>query len=589
MTRKTKTAMKQTRILMSIAALAIVGAMTGCSKINQEQQTVQDTAQKDNIVKVTSSVKLETPPGSRVTDENGARTFVEGEQIAIYYENTSNTLVRVFSNALAATDIADGGRSATFSATLTNPKPNGTLKYKYPVGYAQPNGQWHSNGDIHGGFLDKQWGTLSSIQPRLITEYSGHLTAQATLPASVKMQNLMALCKLTIKNESSEDITNTITALSINDGVYNYYVINDGNLIGSTIWVVMTPFTGRDITFHATDGTNYYSKTVTGKTLEAGHLYPISVKMAENIDINLDLLAGNYTVTDGTSLTGTLDEYRKVSIQDGATVTLNGVHINDNKKIGDSAGLTCLGDATIVLADGSTNTVKGFYSGHPGIYIEAGKTLTIQGTGTLTATSYGAHGSGIGAGNSSCGNIVINSGTIIAVGGNSAAGIGAGYASTCGDITINGGTITTSSGEAGIGSGATSTSSCGKITINGGIIHATGGQYAAGIGCGYQGDCGNILITGGEITATGGEHSVGIGSGAYGTSHCSSISIYNTVTRVTATKGYQADNSIGYGGPSGPDKGTCGPVTIGGVVYWNGSAYTNGGDTYLTSTSIVYP
>ena len=578
---------------MNIAALAIVGAMAGCSKINEEQPTVPE--QKDNIVNVTSSVKLEAPIGTRVTDENGARTFVEGERIAICYENTSNTLVRVFSDALTTADISDGGRSATFSATLTNPKPNGTLKYMYPIGYAQSNGQWSSFGDIHSGFLDKQWGTLSSIQPRLITEYSGNLTAQATLPASVKMQNLMALCKLTVKNESLEDITNTITALSINDGVYNYLIKNAGQLIGSTIWAVMTPFTGRNITFHATDGTKHYTKTVSSKSLEAGHLYPISVQMAETNTVDLSLITSDYTVKNGETLSGTIDDYHIISIADGASITLSGAHINDKGTNGTCAGLTCLGDATIVLADGATNTVKSFYSGAPGIFVADGKTLTIQGTGSLTARPNGNGSSaGIGSGfDTTCGNIVINSGNIIAMGGNNAAGIGSGSSGTCGDITINGGSITVTAGTAcaGIGSASHNTSSCGKITINGGIINATGGQYGAGIGCGYQGDCGDILISGGDITATGGEYGVGIGSGHYETSDCGSITIKNTVTRVIASKGSTTGvaNCIGLGGKNGYERGTCGPVTIGGVVYWNGSAYTNGGDTYLTSTSIVYP
>lgn len=53
------------------------------------------------------------------------------------------------------------------------------------------------------------------------------------------------------------------------------------------------------------------------------------------------------------------------------------------------AGLTCLGDATLILEDGTNNTVKGFHRWYPGIFVPEGKTLTIrggaQGTGTLTA------------------------------------------------------------------------------------------------------------------------------------------------------------------------------------------------------------
>ena len=57
------------------------------------------------------------------------------------------------------------------------------------------------------------------------------------------------------------------------------------------------------------------------------------------------------------------------------------------------------------------------------------------------------------------------------------------------------------------------------------------------------------------------------------------------MTQVTATKGGEdAPNSIGAG-----DGGSCGTVTIGGTEYWNGSAYQNGGATYLTTSPLVYP
>jgi len=72
----------------------------------------------------------------------------------------------------------------------------------------------------------------------------------------------------------------------------------------------------------------------------------------------------------------------KISIAAGATVTLSGVTINGTNSVSCWwAGLNCLGDATIILADGTTNSVKGFYENYPGIHVPSGKTLTIQGTG----------------------------------------------------------------------------------------------------------------------------------------------------------------------------------------------------------------
>ena len=219
--------------------------------------------------------------------------------------------------------------------------------------------------------------------------------------------------------------------------------------------------------------------------------------------ITLDTVQHHFVAQDCDTLTGTLAANVKISIANGATVTLDGVTINGtNNGSYKWAGITCEGNATLVLKDGTTDTVKGFYENYPGIHVPENRTLTIQGgasgTGKLIASSNG-NGAGIGGGwMISCGNIRIEDGIIEATGGFDAAGIGSVFYASCGDITITGGTI-----------------------------EATGGDYAAGIGSGYKASCGDITITGG-------------------------------VTRVTATKGVDAPNSIGAG-----QNGTCGTVTIG--------------------------
>jgi len=272
-------------------------------------------------------------------------------------------------------------------------------------------------------------------------------------------------------------------------------------------------------------------------------------------------------VQDGVTLTGTLSANVNISIANGAVVRLKGVTINgtdDNSC--QWAGLTCEGDATIVLADGSTNSVMGFSDGNPGISVPSGKTLTIKGesagTGKLNASSQG-HGAGIGGGCGQmrdCGNIEIQGGVINATGGGEGAGIGSGGDNTyCGTITISGGTVTATGGNsgAGIGSGGEK-STCGNIAILGGIIKATGGAYAAGIGSGNHSSCDNITISGGAVEATGGQHAAGIGGGQLST--CGNITISKSTVSVKATKGSDAPYSIGAG-----LSGTCGTVTVCGV------------------------
>ena len=235
--------------------------------------------------------------------------------------------------------------------------------------------------------------------------------------------------------------------------------------------------------------------------------------------VNLGTLKRDYTAQNGDVITGTLSSNVKISIADGAKVTLRDAHIHGtNRNRQKWAGITCEGDAIISLK--GNNDLIGFDGAYPSIQFPEGKTLIICDDGSLTSNS-------IGGFEDNCGNIIIEGGTITAK-GSGGAGIGGGYGAKCGNITIKGGTVT-----------------------------ATGGDGAAGIGTGDDGSCGNITITGGIVTATGGIMAAGIGSGWGGS--CGSITITDGVTKVTATKGSSATYSIGPG-----DDGECGTVTIGG-------------------------
>ena len=246
--------------------------------------------------------------------------------------------------------------------------------------------------------------------------------------------------------------------------------------------------------------------------------------------LDLSTVTSNTTIPNGTTVTGTLGSNVKLSIAQNATVTLSGATING---VNDSnykwAGLTCQGDATIVLE--GVNSVRGFYLFWPGIHVPAGKTLVIRGSGSLTASSTGqAPGIGANRGGSG-GNVVIEGGTIVATGGEYAAGIGGSYLGSCGNITIEGGSVT-----------------------------ATGGVLAAGIGGGNRSSCSNIVIRGGTVVATGGRDSAGVGSG-YDGSSCGTVDIVQGVKAVTAVGGSGASQGIGAGTSS-----TCGTVTVDGTI-----------------------
>ena len=325
----------------------------------------------------------------------------------------------------------------------------------------------------------------------------------------------------------------TITSLATNTGVDVAFKDNTNFTISGNVTTNVSGTATFAIGVYGDTDLNEFSLTVGGKSitlvssskvLAAGKIYNIN----RDVATDLSTINANYTAQNGETLTGTLASNVKISIANGATVTLNNVTIDgEYDELYKYAGITCVGDATIILS--GTNTVKGFYSEYPGIYVPEGKKLTIKGSGSLTASSNG-YGAGIGGcWGISCGNIEIPDGVITATGGYGCAGIGSGNGSACGTITISGGTVTATGGNsgAGIGSG-NAIATCGTITISGGTVEATGGKYGAGIGSGFESACGTINIA-------------------------------STVIKVTATKGTDAPYSIGKGGGL---SSSCGTVTI---------------------------
>ena len=111
----------------------------------------------------------------------------------------------------------------------------------------------------------------------------------------------------------------------------------------------------------------------------------------------------------------------------------------------------------------------------PGIFVPAGKTLTIRGSGSLTVKGgTGAAAIG-GAEGEACGNIIIEGGTVTATGGNYAAGIGSGKNGMCGNITIAAtiASVTAIAGTNASPCGLGENSICGSINIADGLDDET--------------------------------------------------------------------------------------------------------------------
>lgn len=572
--------MKRNEILLAVFLLMVGILISGCSidDATIEIPTGQTTPTGD--MTFTASVEAKSP-ATRSVDADGVTTWVVNEKIAVYYQKTNNS----YGTATANVDEVNEGK-AIISATLTDAKDDTEVKFVYPATLTNATGD-----DIDAAKLATQHGTIADISANFDAA-----TATATLKtdgticgttATINFTNRVLIGKFTPK--FSGVAINAISTLTVTDGTQTYTVTPSSGTFGTTgIYVAMLPVSSKRVRITAANASQTYvfSKSV---TLEAGKLYNNLAFECYLQDIDLATLTGDCTALDGQVLTGTLDgstKPYKISIADGATVTLNNATIdgfdppkytiydidgwltmmqtdpqglldllnsmNENLPKYLWAGLNCIGDATIILADGTTNTVRGFYKDYPGIHIPKGKTLTIQGsTGKLISNSNGTgisqncgSGAGIGGGvNIDCGHIRIEGGDITTTSFLSA-GIGGGgldinatQRPSCDGITITGGKIEVTAvgldnGAAGIGSGTYG--DCGDISISGGTINSDGNDGAA-IGSGWCGSCGDIIISGCKIYAASSATSIGCGK-SYGTIgvSCGDITITTDITEVTA-------------------------------------------------------
>ena len=629
---------------MLTAAMVVLSAMAGLTSCANEDTALDNTTAQTAEGRTVQFTATLAPKGEAqpelaegngdnggqtraitVNDQNNANeslnvAWQKNEEIAVYYEKTNGE--HATATAIVGTPNDDG--SAPITATLTDAKA-GTAKFVYPA--TLHDGQ----GDIDESKLqNKQVGKLTEVAYSISNRFdaatgSGTISisdGNATTSGNISLANKCCICKFKI-NLSGSGIENSFKIMIAFKGSHTYTILTERYLL-SEFYVAMLPETSADCTIRAmgyndqsySGNPSVYLKSLSSVTLEAGKFYNNVPITLTQIEANKTLTAtpGELTLEDGDIVTGTGCENTHLKIAAGATVILMGVTNTGITRNENIAGIECLGDATIILE--GTNSVAGRENA-PGIFIPQGSTLTIQGSGSLTATGGSTSQTGTSSGNIggagiggtmdiSCGNIVIEGGTITATGTGHSAGIGSGdtnqAAVTCGTITITGGNITATGGEyaAGIGSGHAykPANTCGDISISGSAqVKATGGTYAAGIGSGngnnyledgknftlYASSCGAISIEGGTIEATGGDKAAGIGSGSYG--KFTSIGITSGITRVTATSGSQYYAPIGKGEKDqGSSDVIIDNVTIDGGINYSPYEYTPSATTNLNWT-----
>ena len=536
--------------IFALAALLMAGAaFTACSSDdNSIEQPANPVGEKTYTLTINASKGANA--STRALALNGAKlvaSWAEGDELSVFKaENrtgcTAGNLLGTIS-PVAGSISADGAK-ATFTGTLTGTVSNGDklMLVYHPAAFSVDAFASQTGTLASASALDCATAQVTasvSGSDITISETSATFTTHTAMlkltlttdgtttinPTALKMS--MSAGPLTLKEFTFTPTAATYTANG--DGVL-YFALPSAADVAAGLSTTTDALSVVTITYAATVGSDTYTATKTGYTFAAGKYYAGTLTMVPLPLTDLSKLTGAYTAKNGETLTGTTD--KQISIEAGATVTLKNVNISVS-----GFCIKCEGNATIILADGSTNTLNSTSNDYPALWAgDAGTTLAIQGsTGELNVSS-----------------------------GDYCAGIGGGYSNT--------------------------NHTCGNIMIVGGIITATGGDCAAGIGADCcPATCGNITITGGTVKATGGYSAPGIGGGdgQADNNKCGDITIASTVTKVTATKGENAPYSIGQG-----TDGTCGTITFGSAQVFNGTAWspspmvagTYGGLTLAIST-----
>ena len=446
--------MKKTMKFLSMAALALVGAMmTGCSGDDDDiadiPQQPENTSKK--TVTLTTTVGLDAGATTRALTGEGVKTFAVGEQMAIVYSNGSGK-VTAMSRALKADDIKDAGTIASFTFDLETPDKSIDVTYIYPASMAR------ADGSINYDALANQDGTLASLASNLdLATYEGEWLGE-NLP-SCTLENQLAILACTIKKHAGNDITSSITSMTVSDGTNTYTVEREEAVEAGTadgpIYVAIRPTDNATIDITATSGALNYYKTLTAKTYEASNGYPVSWRMDPLPVLNLaEVWDGEYTVTEDMVITGSNGGFAIYT--DGShEITLDNVtgdiHLNLDysmtiKLIGENrlTSIHCDGDVTIDDAGGGDGTLIVIDGAIPldGIFIIEGGTVKAKATNMGPALN---------------GDLTVNGGAVYLAGGD-------GNPAVFRTLTVNGGAVYLAGGD---GAQAVGTVADGNATLYG--------------------------------------------------------------------------------------------------------------------------
>ena len=299
----------KTKKFLSMAALALVGAMmTGCSS----DDDILQPENKTNVVTLTATVGFDDGvAATRAVTGTGVKTFGAGDQMAVIYKNTSGGTEK----AVGTLTSGAGTKSGTFTFTLTNPDKTENVTYIYPAAMAGSTGVDYTK-------LNSQKGTLTDLGSKYDLATKSGAWNGDNLP-TLTLDNQLAILAINLNNNTgASDITGDITGMTISDGTNTYTVSRSA--VAGPIYVAIKPVTSQNIEVTATDGTNEYGKTLSGKTYAANNGYNVTWNMSMKTTITW-----NSSNISDLEVMGTYASYTKEGITLSANDDMNDARWND--------------------------------------------------------------------------------------------------------------------------------------------------------------------------------------------------------------------------------------------------------------------
>lgn len=347
--------MKKIMAYLYVVILTAAGiTMTACSDDNDV------TAPEE---KKTFTLTVEATNGNgdltrALAEESDAlkATWTEGEAVNVYEGETK--LGTLTAQSTAAT--------TQLSGTIDAPSASGvtlTLKYQ-ETNYTGQDGTLATIGAHHN------YCTATTTVTKTGDNYIG---------TKANFVSQQAIVKFTLKKKSDSSVIKATTMNIYRNGnpFLNLSLTANDN---GEYYIALPPIYNEVLRIEVTVGTTPYAIESPTTTFEAGKYYRRNVSFTYNYIYNFSgatgrtIENGRHALCRGTNGTGT-----QIILEDGSTVTFDNLTI---LSLTNDYGIDCKGNATIILKDGTTNTITG--NGAQALYVASDKTLTITGTGTLT-------------------------------------------------------------------------------------------------------------------------------------------------------------------------------------------------------------